>query len=71
MKPLQDQCVPTSYEDLEQMFLQDEGRSISDIFEDFDTKPIGVASLAQVHVGRLRDTGEEVAVKVPTGCQEP
>lgn len=66
MKPLQDKCVPSPYEDLDQMFLLDEGKSISDMFEEFDRVPIGVASLAQVHVGRLRDTGREVAVKVRT-----
>lgn len=64
MKPLQDKCEPTPYEDLEQLFLADEGMSISQIFSSFDTKPIGVASLAQVHVGTLKDTGQEVAVKV-------
>lgn len=35
----------------------------SDLFEDFDPEPVGVASLAQVHVARLRETGEYVAVK--------
>lgn len=63
MKPLQDKCVPTPLEDLEAMFLQDEGKSISEIFEEFDPKPIGVASLAQVHVGKLKDSGQEVAIK--------
>ena len=64
MRPLQDQCEPTLYEDLEKLFLSDEGQSITSLFESFDRKPIGVASLAQVHVGRLRATGQEVAVKV-------
>lgn len=64
MRPLQDQCEPTSYEDIEKMFLSDEQKSISETFEFFDQRPIGVASLAQVHVGRLRGTGQEVAVKV-------
>ncbi|CDO77712.1 hypothetical protein BN946_scf184969.g63 [Trametes cinnabarina] len=40
------------------------GMPISDYFEEFDPKPIGVASLAQVHIGRLRGSGEQVAVKL-------
>lgn len=64
MRPLQDQCEPTPFEDLEKLFLTDMGKPISDIFEEFDPEPIGVASLAQVHVGRLKETGQEVAVKV-------
>ncbi|KAJ3553707.1 hypothetical protein NM688_g3469 [Phlebia brevispora] len=64
MRPLQDQCEPTPFEDLEKLFLTDMGKPISDIFEEFDPEPIGVASLAQVHVGRLKETGQEVAVKL-------
>ncbi|KAI0766836.1 ABC1-domain-containing protein [Trametes elegans] len=64
MRPLQDQCEPTAYEDLEKMFISDIGISISDYFEDFDPEPIGVASLAQVHIGRLKGSGERVAVKL-------
>ncbi|KAI8975842.1 ABC1-domain-containing protein [Trametes punicea] len=64
MRPLQDQCEPTAYEDLEAMFMSDMGMSISDYFEEFDPNPIGVASLAQVHVGRLKNSGERVAVKL-------
>lgn len=64
MRPLQDQCEPTPYEDVEQLFLTDMGASISEIFDDFDPVPIGVASLAQVHVGRHKESGKVVAVKV-------
>ncbi|KAI0081203.1 ABC1-domain-containing protein [Panus rudis PR-1116 ss-1] len=64
MRPLQDQCEPTDYEDVEKLFLSDMGASIDDLFEEFDPKPVGVASLAQVHVGRLRKTGQRVAVKL-------
>ncbi|OCH84899.1 ABC1-domain-containing protein [Obba rivulosa] len=64
MRPLQDQCDPTPYEDIEKLFLSDMGRPISEIFEEFDPQPLGVASLAQVHKGRLKETGEVVAVKV-------
>jgi aarF domain-containing kinase len=40
------------------------GQPVDEIFEDFGREPIGVASLAQVHVGKYRKTGEEVAVKL-------
>jgi len=64
MRPLQDKCDPTPYEELKGLFLSDMGQSIDDIFEEFDPVPLGVASLAQVHVGRHRETGKEVAVKL-------
>ncbi|KAI0092979.1 ABC1-domain-containing protein [Irpex rosettiformis] len=64
MRPLQDRCDPSSLEDIEQMFLEDEGKSLSDMFEEFDPEPIGVASLAQVHVGKLKSTSQQVAVKL-------
>jgi hypothetical protein len=64
MRPLQDQCEPTRYEDVENLFLTDMGSPISEIFDDFDPQPIGVASLAKVHVGRHRESGKLVAVKV-------
>lgn len=64
MRPLQDQCEPTPYEDVEALFLSDMGTPIAQLFDDFDPNPIGVASLAQVHVGHLRESGTSVAVKV-------
>ncbi|KAF8345846.1 ABC1 family-domain-containing protein [Amanita rubescens] len=64
MRPLQDQCEPTHYDDIEKLILQDMGTSIPEIFDEFDRRPIGVASLAQVHVGRLKDSGKLVAVKL-------
>ena len=64
MRVLQDQCNPTPYEDLERLFITDMGQGIEEIFDDFNPNPIGVASLAQVHVGRYKKTGQLVAVKV-------
>ncbi|PGH16416.1 Atypical/ABC1/ABC1-B protein kinase [Helicocarpus griseus UAMH5409] len=62
--PLQDKCPISSFESIEEMFLKDTGRTIDELFSSFDREPIGAASLAQVHVGVLRETGQKVAVKV-------
>lgn len=64
MIPLQDRCPESSLEEIEQMFLQDKGVALKDYFSEFDPKPVGVASLAQVHIATLKDTHERVAVKV-------
>ncbi|CAE6525179.1 unnamed protein product [Rhizoctonia solani] len=64
MRPLQDQCYPTPIEDVKRLFLQDTGISLEDQFSEFDETPIGVASLAQVHIARDRVTGQQVAVKL-------
>jgi aarF domain-containing kinase len=64
MRPLQDKCEPTPIEEVDSLFLSDMGASTSDLFSSFEPVPIGVASLAQVHLAVDRKTGQEVAVKV-------
>jgi ubiquinone biosynthesis protein len=39
------------------------GRPVDELFDDFDRTPVASASIAQVHLARLKD-GREVAVKV-------
>jgi aarF domain-containing kinase len=46
------------------MVREDTGKGLDDYFEDFERRPIGAASLAQVHIATLKDSGEKVAVKV-------
>jgi len=61
---LQDHALRRDCDDeIDQMFLQDFGKTKAELFESFSEEPIAAASLAQVFKGRTRD-GEEVAVKV-------
>ncbi|KAL4809073.1 ABC1 family-domain-containing protein [Aspergillus unguis] len=62
--PLQDKCPVSSIESIEAMFVADTGKRIDELFETFEPTPIGAASLAQVHIGTLKETGQKVAVKV-------
>ncbi|KAK9492933.1 ABC1 family-domain-containing protein [Lipomyces doorenjongii] len=62
--PFQDQCPVSSIESVRELFLNDMGVELEEIFSEFDPVPLGTASLAQVHKARLRETGEEVAVKI-------
>lgn len=64
MRILQDRCEPTDYEALGPLFQEEMGVTIDTYFEEFNPIPIGVASLAQVHIGQEKNTGRMVAVKV-------
>ncbi len=58
-----DSGPPVPFADIRQRVEEDLGLSLSDAFADFETEPIGTASIAVVHRARLLD-GRVVAVKV-------
>lgn len=60
---LQDKVGPLPYEEIEKVVQDQLGVRISKAFESFEKKPLGAASLGQVHLATLRG-GKVVAVKV-------
>ena len=60
---LQDQVPPFSFELAVAGIESSLGRPIGELFASFEKQPIASASVAQVHIARLKD-GTEVAVKV-------
>lgn len=63
LERLQDRVPPFDTEVAKQIIEKETNKSIADLFIYFDEKPIGSASIGQVHRARLL-TGEDVVVKV-------
>ena len=60
---LQDSVPPFSGITAKKIIENSLGKKLPEVFDAFDMQPIASASIAQVHVAKLR-TGEEVVVKV-------
>lgn len=60
---LQDKVAPFPGEEAIAIVREELGRSVDEVFREFDREPLASASVAQVHAARLLD-GREVVVKV-------
>ena len=63
LEKLQDDVGQIPLEEVHATIEEELGARMSKLFEEFDERPIGTASLGQVHAARLRD-GRSVVVKV-------
>jgi len=63
LEKLQDHVTSFSYEEVEKVFEEEMGASITEFFAEFDEVPLASASIGQVHKGKTKD-GRDVAVKV-------
>ncbi|TYI18033.1 hypothetical protein ES332_A07G062700v1 [Gossypium tomentosum] len=59
-----DQAPATPFDAVQLVLEEEFGRSISEIFENFDVNPLGSAWIAQIHRARLRGDKNDVVVKV-------
>ncbi|NNN20281.1 MAG: AarF/ABC1/UbiB kinase family protein [Acidimicrobiaceae bacterium] len=62
-KMLRDQVSPESFNLVRSTIENELGQELEELFSEFDQTALAAASIAQVHIARLR-TGEEVVVKV-------
>ena len=61
---LTDNARQSTFADIVRVVEEDLGRPLEEVFSAFERIPIGCASLAQVHRATIKDTAEDVVVKV-------
>ncbi len=64
LRKLQNQVKPIPFDEMEKVLREELGCPMEEVFIDFDKDSVASASMAQVYFARLRETGEEVAVKI-------
>lgn len=63
MSVLQDECPARSFKEVKQIVEEEYGKPLKAVFSSFEEKPIGAASIGQVHRATLT-SGEKVVVKI-------
>ncbi len=64
LEKLQDNVPPMPFSDVRAVLEAELGRTVEEVFLTLEETPLASASIAQVHCGLLRSTGEEVVIKV-------
>src|SRR6185312_10235251 len=63
LEGLQDAVPPRPFRDIEARIVEECGKPLAELFQQFEQRPIASASIGQVHLARMHD-GRKVAVKV-------
>lgn len=63
LRKLQDKVKPFDTEGIQALVEEELGRPVSEIFSEFESKPLAAASIAQVHRATLKD-GRKVVLKI-------
>ncbi|KAL3068052.1 hypothetical protein niasHT_038042 [Heterodera trifolii] len=61
---LHSKAPESSLDDMKTVFYRSLHKNFDDVFDEFDPRPCGAASLAQVHRAKLKSSDEYVAVKI-------
>lgn len=60
---LQNQAAPVEWPIVERLLAEELDAPVSEVFESVDPEPLAAASIAQVHLAKMR-TGEQVVIKI-------
>ena len=64
LKLLRDNTPATPFDEMKLVIEEEIGKSLEEVYSKFDEEPLGSASIGQVYRATLKETGQEVAVKV-------
>jgi len=64
LEPLCQEAPKTDFDSVKALIEREFGKKFEEVFEYFEEKPIGSASIAQVHRARLVDGHQDVAIKI-------
>ncbi len=64
LQNLRDNTPVTPFEEIKEVIENELQQPLENIYSEIDETPIGSASIGQVYKGRLKSTGQEVAIKV-------